>query len=169
MQVYSLAEVEVKPVEASRYRHSVLKVAFPQTRKEKLTNKMHYSYGLGEQGVYQNARWSNHSGALLQGMLLEVLSKSHLFKAVLPYTSTANEDLRLESSVIDFSHHIRGEASYSVVSIVFSLIDTHTGNLLKTKRFCYKENTQTTNAKGYVLATQRAMEKLSYDLIAWLR
>ncbi len=169
IHIYSLGTVHIVPESSGRDHQKTIKVSFPQTLKEKISNKMNYSYSPDDQGVYLNSQWSNNSGKLIQGTIIEALVKSRLFKAVLPYESTAGEDLRLESNIFDFSHHVRGDASYAVVSIQFSLIDTDTGKLIKTKRFSYKEDTQTTDAKGYAEATRRAMNRLSKDLVRWLR
>lgn len=169
MHTYSLKTVDITHETSKKHHQQTIKVSFPQTLKEKLSNKMSYSYSVNDRGVYLNSQWSNNSGKLIQGNIIETLVKSRLFKAVLPYESTAGEDLRLESNIFDFSHHVRGNASYAVVSIQFSLIDTDTGKLIKTKRFSYKEDTQTIDAKGYVEATQRAMGRLSKDLVRWLR
>ena len=168
LKVYTLNSGNVTPVTYSDHRNKTIKVSYPQTLKEQLSNKMNYSYSSSERGEYQNSQWSNNAGKLIQGNIIQILVQSRTFKAVLPYESTAGEDLRLESSVFDFSHHIRGEASYAVVSIQFSLINTFSGKLIKTKRFSYKENTPTLDAKGYVEATNRAMVRLSRDLVAWL-
>jgi cholesterol transport system auxiliary component len=169
INIYSLKTINIMPESSGKHHQQTIKVSFPQTLKEKLTNKMSYSYSLNNKGVYLNSQWSNNSGKLIQGSIIQTLDSSRLFKAVLPYESTAGEDLRLESNIYDFSHHVRGNASYAVVSIQFSLIDTDTGKLIKTKRFSYKKDTQTTDAKGYVEATQRAMERLCRDLVKWLR
>ena len=169
LKVYTLDSGNVTPVTYSNYRNKTIKVSYPQTLKEKLTNGMAYSYSSSERGEYLNSQWSNNAGKLIQGNIIQVLVQSRIFKAVLPYESTAGEDLRLESTVFAFSHHVRGEASYAIVSIQFSLINTDSGQLIKTKRFSYKENTQTLDARGYVEATNRAMARLSRDLVEWLR
>jgi cholesterol transport system auxiliary component len=106
---------------------------------------------------------------MLQGVVIQVLSEAKLFKVVVPFASDVEENLRLESTVFDFSHHVRGEASYAVVSIQFTLMNAETGKLVKAKRFSYREPTVTTNAKGYAEATNRIMVKLSHDLVKWLR
>jgi len=169
VRTYTLDAGEVATVTASAYAHKVLKVAYPQTLKEKMTNKIPFSYGMGENGVYQNSEWSNTLPKLLQGSVIASLQQSGMFKAVLPYGSTVEEDLRLESIIYDFSHHIRGERSYAVVSVQFSLIDTRSGKLIGSKRFSYRENTPTLNAEGYVKASNRAMHRLVQDLILWLK
>jgi cholesterol transport system auxiliary component len=169
LKIYTLDAGNVTSIKYSSHRSQTIKVSYPQALKDRLTNRMSYSYSSSERGEYQNSQWSNNTGKLIQGNIIQILVQSRVFKAVLPYESTAGEDLRLESTVFDFSHHVRGEASYAVVSIQFNLIDTYSGNLIKTKRFSYKENTQTLDAKGYVEASNKAMRRLAQDLIIWLR
>jgi cholesterol transport system auxiliary component len=168
LKVYTLDAGNVASVSYSSHRSQTIKVSYPQALKDKLTNGMSYSYSSSERGEYQNSKWSNNAGKLIQGNIIQILVQSRVFKAVLPYESTAGEDLRLENTVFDFSHHVRGEASYAVVSMQFSLINTDSGKLIKTRRFSYKENTQTLDARGYVEATNKAMVRLSRDLLEWL-
>ena len=168
LQTFTLATPPVKRVAHSPYAQKVLKVSFPQSVKEPLSDKIPFSYSSGDRGYYLNSSWSNNIGQLLQGVLMEGLEKSHLFKAVLPYASTAGEDLRLESMAYDISHHLRGEESYAIFSVGVALVDAQRGKLLKVKRFSYKEPTPTVDAKGYVRATQKALARFENDLIAWL-
>ena len=169
LKVYTLDAGSVASVSTADHRHQTIKVSYPQTLKDKLTNGMSYSYSGSERGEYENSQWSNNVGKLIQGNIIQILVQSRIYKAVLPYASTAGEDLRLESTIFDFSHHVRGEASYAIVSIQFNLINTDSGKLIKTKRFSYKENTLSLDAKGYIEATNRAMTRLSRDLVEWLR
>ncbi|MEA1954115.1 MAG: ABC-type transport auxiliary lipoprotein family protein [Campylobacterota bacterium] len=169
VKTYTLHTAEVSKVFSGRYRTKTLKISFPQTRKEKLSSKIRYSYSLSEEGTYLNSQWSNNLGKLLQGTFMNALSQSQVFYAVLPYASSAGVDYRLESSVIDFSHHVRGSLSYAIVSIQFSLINTDTGRLIKSKKLSYKEFTSTIDAKGYVEATTKILGRLNSDLVVWLR
>lgn len=166
---YSLAVSKISPVSSNRYKHQTLKVYYPQSLKEKLTSSINYSYSLSDRGTYQNSHWSNSIAQLIQGNILEALDNSRIFKGVLPYASTAAEDYRLEIEIYDFSHHVRGDASSSVIVMKFSLIETDSGKLLRTRRFFYKEPTTSTDARGYVEATNVAMSKLVRDLVQWLR
>ena len=169
MTEYTLSATPLQAVSSGRYRSKTLKVTYPQSLKEKLSRDIHYSYSLSDSGVYQNSEWSNTLGQLIQGTIIQALDQSRIFKGVLPYSSTAYEDYRLESSVYDFSHYIRGKESYALVSIRFSLIDTNTGKLVKIRKFSYKESTRTVDARGYVEAVNIAMSRLVRDLAAWLR
>ncbi|AKF25155.1 hypothetical protein YH65_06925 [Sulfurovum lithotrophicum] len=169
MKVYTLVTPAVSAVPSAQYRNKILKVSYPVALNEKLADEMHYSYSLTDRGSYLNSRWSNDAGRLLQGNIIQTLSHAKLFKVVVPYMSDVKENLRLEATVFDFSHHVRGEASYAVVSIQFTLMNAETGKLIKAKRFSYREPTPTIDARGYVEATNRIMAKLSKDLIHWLR
>lgn len=169
LKVYDLDTPAVSTVHGNTYKNKTIKVTYPQSLKNKLTQKMNFSYSSMESGTYQNSEWSNNMRKLLQGTFVEVLDKSRLFKAVLSDTSTVKEDYRLESNIFAFEHSVRGTASNALVSIQFNLISAETGRLVKTKRFTYKEPTPTTDAKGYVTATNRVIVKLSEDLLKWLQ
>jgi len=169
MNVYSLVVPSVSPVSYGKYRNKILKVSYPVALGEKMNDNMYYSYSLSDRGTYLNSRWSNAAGRMLQGSIIQILSQARLFKVVVPFASDVEENLRLESTVFDFSHHVRGEVSYAIVSIQFTLMNAETGKLVKARRFSYREPTVTIDAKGYVEATNRIMLKLSRDLLEWLR
>jgi len=169
MKVYRLASPAVLVPSSAQYHSKILKVSYPVAVNEKLGDEMYYSYSLTDRGSYLNSRWANAVGRLLQGNIIQTLSQAKLFKVVVPYTSDIDENIRLEAMVFDFSHHVRGEVSSAVVSIQFTLMNAETGKLIKARRFSYRESTPTTDAKGYVEATNRIMAKLDRDLINWLR
>jgi cholesterol transport system auxiliary component len=169
LKVYRLDITPVSTVHSSNYKSKSIKITYPQSLKDNISQKMNFSYSSIDSGNYQNSEWSNNMSKILQGTFIEVLDGSKLFKVVLSDTSTAKEDYRLESTIFAFYHRVREAESHAVVSIQFNLISTETGNLVKSKRFSYKEATLTTDAKGYVTATNVAVSKLSRDLVAWLR
>ena len=169
INVYNLNVPPVQTETASTYKDKSIKVTFPQSIKEPLSEKMLFSYTTNDRGTYQNSQWSNHMSRILQGTFIEVLDKSRLFKVVLSDMSTLEENYRLESNIFDFEHQVRGTHSYAVVSIQFTLINADTGRLVKSKRFSYQEPTPTTDAKGYATATNKVIIKLSQDLLKWLK
>ncbi|GIT99685.1 hypothetical protein TSL6_01920 [Sulfurovum sp. TSL6] len=169
INVYSLNIPQVQTETARAYKDKSIKVTFPQSIKEPLSEKMLFSYTTNDRGTYQNSQWSNHMSRILQGTFIEVLDNSRLFKVVLSDMSTLEENYRLESNIFDFEHQVRGRVSYAVVSIQFTLINADTGRLVKSKRFSYQEPTPTTDAKGYALATNKAIIQLSQDLLEWLK
>ena len=169
LKVYSLDIPEVQKVNNSAYKQKVIKVSFPQSLREQMSQKMNFSYSHNDYGTYMNSEWSNHMSKLLQGTVIDVLDSSKLFKAVLPDTTTLKVNYRLESNIFAFEHQVREKVSHSIISIQFTLIDANTGKLVKSKRFTYKEATPSTDAQGYASATNVAMGRLSKDLVGWLR
>jgi len=169
MKIYSLKVPKVEKVLSSHYINKTLKVTFPYSLREQISEKMNFSYSDSDYGTYLNSEWSNNMSKLLQGTMIDILDNSRLFKTVLADTSTLQENYRLESNIFNFEHRVRGKSSYAVVSIQFTLIDADTGKLLKSKRFNYQEPTPSTDAKGYASATNVIIIRLSRDLLGWLR
>jgi len=169
LKVYSLDVPVTKMIKSHRYNNKTLKVTFPQSLREQMSQKMNFSYSNNDRGTYQNSEWSNNMGKLLQGTFMEVLESAHLFKAVLSDTTTLKTNYRLESNVFAFEHRVRGTQSHAVISVQFTLINADTGVLAKSKRFSYQESTPSINAEGYASATNVAMARLSQDLLGWLR
>lgn len=159
----------IHPVSSSKYALQSIEVAYPEALKERIDAKMHFSYSDSQEGTYQNSQWSNDIGKLIQGTVMQSLDESRLFKGVVSHVSSADAEYRLESTVFAFSHRVRGSESKAVVSIQFALVSSKTGKLVKSKRFSYAEPTLTTNAAGYAAASNKAMERLSNDLIVWLK
>ena len=169
LKMYGLEVPSLKQKGGGSMRNKTLKVTYPQSLLENINEKINFSYSSSDEGVYQNSQWSKSLGKLLQGTLIEILTQSQQFKAVIADTSSAKENYRLESSIFAFHHRIRGEVSESIISIEFSLIDMEKGGLVKSRRFRYAEPTLTKDAQGYVSATNRAIAKMSQDLRLWLK
>jgi len=169
LKVYSLNVPSVGMVQSSSYRSKNVKVTYPQSLREQMSQKMNFSYSINDRGTYQNSEWSNDMSKLLQGTFIEVLDSAKLFKVVLSDTTTLKENYRLESNVFAFEHSVRGTQSHAIISVQFTLINADTGKLVKSKRFSYREETPSVDAKGYAKATNVAITKLSQDLVGWLR
>lgn len=169
LKTFTLQSPKVQSVAGKKYKNNSIKVMQPQSLKERINQKIHFSYSPTLQGTYQNSRWSNDLGKLVQGTLIHILQSSEMFRGVVSYASTAQADYRLESTIFDFSHYVRGNSSHAIVSIDIAIVSTDTGKLVKSKRFSYMEPTSTTDAQGYVEASNKALERLSKDLLNWLR
>lgn len=169
LNIYSLNVPSLGTETINVHKYESIKVSFPQSLREPMSEKMQFSYRENDRGTYQNSQWSNNMSRLLQGIFIEVLDSSRLFKVVLSDMSTLKENYRLESTIFDFEHQVRGTHSYAVVSIQFTLINADNGTLVKSKRFSYKERTETIDAKGYATATNRIMMRLGKDLLKWIK
>jgi len=152
----------------SPYREQSVKVAYPGNVRGKPGSSINFSYSRLEVGSYQNAAWAASSSQLLAGTIIRALEHGAVFKSVIDYGSLANTDYLLESEIYDLYHRVRKNSSVSVVSIRFDLISTEENRLVKSRKFSYEIPTGTVDAAGYVEATNKALEKLSADLVRWL-
>ncbi|SFV53088.1 hypothetical protein MNB_SV-6-21 [hydrothermal vent metagenome] len=169
MVTYTISpNIKISKISKSPYRNSSIKISYPTNIKGKSSSSIYYSYSDMEEGVYQNASWGSSSSQLLTYSIIRALEQGGVFKSAIDYRSVANVDYTLESEVYEFYHKVRKDISLSVVSIRFDLIDSSTNELVKSKKFTYEISTDTTDAKGYVKATNRAIERLSRDLVKWL-
>jgi len=169
LKVFTLEVPQVKTSKHSILGKKTIKVTYPQSLRENTSQKMNFSYSTYERGTYQNSEWSNHVSKLLQVSIIEVLNDSRLFKAVFSDATTLKVNYRLESNIFVFEHRVRDQQSHAIISIQFTLIDADTGELVKSKRFSYKEVAPSLDAEGYVIATNRALTQLSKELLLWIK
>ena len=167
LSIYSLNIPTIKSTSKIHKNRTII-IAYPQSITEDITNRIVFNYSSSQQGVYQNSQWSSTIGRLLQASLIDTIHDTKRYKAVLADNSIIGADYKLEINIFALHHHIRGKESSSIVSIGFNLIDISSTKLIKSRRFSYSQPTVTTDAKGYVEATNKAIERLSIDLLRWL-
>ncbi len=168
VETYSIEIPHIKSRQNAKYRDKIVKVAYPKSLKETISQNMNFTYSSSERGSYQNSQWTNSLIKLIQGMTIELLANNKIYKAVIPITSTVKEDYIIESTIYAFYHNLKNSQSKAIVSIEYRVIDSRDNTLIKTKRFSYSEDTPTTNAKGYAIATNKAISRLGNDLLVWL-
>ena len=83
LKTYSLDISPAGMVQGNTYKSKSIKVIYPEGLKNKMSQKMNFSYSSTERGTYQNSEWSDHISKLLQGTFIEVLDESKIFKVVL--------------------------------------------------------------------------------------
>ena len=171
LKQYSLKEPTIKPVSGSKYKDKVLKVVYPLSVGANLGYKISYLYLKNQDGgYYLNSQYKEQLNYQITRILINTLSKSNLFKNVVPNESDVVEDLRLESTIFKIEHQIRADnSSYAILDIEFRLIDMDSMKIIKSKRFRYTKECRSTDAKGFIEALNEIFEELSYDLINWLR
>jgi len=168
LDIYSIEMPIIKSKQQSKYKNKTVKIAYPKSLKDTITQNMDFTYSSSERGSYQNSQWSNNLAKLLQGATIELLESSQIYKAVVPDSSTISEDYTIESTIYAFYHSLKSNNSKAIVSIEYRLIDSTDNRLIKSKRFSYAEDTTTKDAKGYVEATNKIMKRLGDDLLSWL-
>jgi len=160
--------VQYGKLKHSKYRDKTVKVSYPTSIKGRAGSSIHFTYNTLEEGSYQNAVWSTTDSQLLTYAIVHALEKGKVFKTVVDYTSLANSDYILESRIYDFYHKVRKDLSVAVLTMRFDLIDTDSNRIVKSRKFSYAVPTESVDSKGFVEAMDKAVARLSRDLVLWL-
>ena len=122
------------------------------------------------QNSYAYSRWGDSPTTMLSLVLQDALEKSGHYNAVVPYSSQSQSDLLLESTLIDFSHHVNDDGtSDGILRISFNLIDNRTKRVIASQEFISSVPASQQNAQAAVAALNKAATFVTRDLIDWLR
>ena len=129
-----------------------------------------YVDGSYRRNPYAYSRWVDTPVHMLQLVLQEGLERSGLFKAVLPSTSLLTADLRLETTLYDFSQHLQPDGgSQAVVRLDCHLLDARKARLLASRQFEVRVPAASRNAEGGVAALNAAVADLLPLMVGWLK
>jgi cholesterol transport system auxiliary component len=118
---------------------------------------------------YAYSRWVDTPVHMLQLVLQDGLERSGLFEAVLPSASLLGADLRLETTLYDFSHQVlTDKKSEAVIRLGFHLLDIRKSRLLASRQFEVRMPAPSLDAEGGVAAINAAVASLLPRLIDWL-
>ncbi len=121
------------------------------------------------QNSYAYSRWSDSPANMLLLVFQKAIEKSGRFQAVVLYTSQSLADLRLETNLFDFSHHINEDgSSEGVISLHCYLIDNNKKEVLASREFTSSVPVSTQNAQGAAAALNGAAANVAGDLADWL-
>lgn len=151
------------------FKDKIVKVDYPKSIEDGSNVNIYYFNDSNlTRSYYKYHQWSLPLNRLVMAHIIETLTKSHLFKNVIDYSSKASSNYLLEATIYRFSQEIKDNRSYADISINLRLIDRD-GSLIKSRYFNYKIKTDSINAPSFVKASNKAMKRFSKDLIKWLR
>lgn len=128
-----------------------------------------YSNFLDSRNSYAYSSWNDAPVKLLSIVFQIALEKSGRFGAVLPATSASKADVLVESTLYDFSHHIKSDGtSDGVIRIRFYLIKIATKKVIATREFFSRVPASSRNARSAAAALNKAATDVARDLAAWL-
>ncbi len=146
-----------------------IRVDYPKGIEETMGTKIYFSRSNLTQSYYSYSQWSKSLNRILMANLIKALLKSNISKNVLDYASQAEAKYELESTIYSFEHKIEDKGSFANISIGMRLLRTQDHYLISSKIFNYKIPCETTDAKGFVEASNKALSHLSIDTIKWLK
>jgi len=128
--------------ETEKKNSTIIKMALVRGTRALTGTEILYTDAQYGRNSYAYSRWSDAPVRLLQILFHVALEKSGRFGAVVPPTSASEADLLLESTLYDFSHHIKEFVS------------------------CVQASSQ--NDQGAATALNKAATNVARDLVSWL-
>ncbi|MDT8453226.1 MAG: ABC-type transport auxiliary lipoprotein family protein [Gammaproteobacteria bacterium] len=163
----SCEKVALLPAEPLSSR--VLKISKPTSTAAIRSRNLLYQQNELMQLPYAYSSWSDTPNNMLGFAFVSCAGKSDAFKSVLPSHSSARADFLLESSLLEFYHHINSDGtSEGRVSMEFYLIDLSSNEVIATRAFYQRFDARTQDARGGVEALNSASTILALELTQWL-
>lgn len=147
----------------------VLKVSTPKSIAVIKSRHILYQDREFSLNPYANSRWSDTPNKMLGSLILSCINKNSKFKAALPSYSKGKGDFLLESTLLDFHHHINTDgSSEGRMRIEFYIINPKNGNVIATNELSSNVSSESLNTKGGVQALNSAANNISLNLSRWL-
>jgi len=160
-------EVEISPEKQVVYS-KVLKVEKPKSTAAMMSRHIFYQQAF-EQNQYAYSKWSDTPNKMLARLFISCINKNAVFKSVLPSYSKGRAEILLESTLLDFYHHINSDgSSEGRVRIEFYLIDSKSGEVIATKEFVSTKTSKSFDVNGGVGALNDASMSVALRLTQWL-
>ena len=166
-KIYS--DVDIKQIKNSTCLNESLKVMQSFSSNMLMSSEMHYVEDKNKVYAYASAQWAKTPNRTVSDEYFKTLRKLNIFKAVVDSKSRTNTTWILESKLEDFMQYYEDDflASFVIVSINITLINSRTSEVIATKLFNSKVNTKTINAEGGVKAYDVALKEILYDSSQW--
>jgi len=131
---------------------------------------MNYGVGNNREYRYTQSQWADSPNNAVTFELAKMLREAKLFKSVEISKSRAKDDLILETNIEKFMQYFNKDEtkSYALVSINFTLIDAKTNIVIRSKKFQTKIKTKSLDAKGGVLALNKALQDVLVQIREYL-
>lgn len=147
----------------------VLKISIPKSTTAIMSQDILYQEKEFIQNPYAHSRWSDSPNKMLASLFLFCVNKNSVFKSVLPSYSKGKADFLLESTLLEFYHHVNPDgSSEGRVRAGFYLIESQSGEVVAINEFYSKVDAETLDAKGGVRALNEASKLVAISLTQWL-
>lgn len=161
-------EVET-PLEKKAKFSKVLKVSQPKSTAAIMSRHILYQEKEFAQNPYAYSKWNDTPNKMLASLFISCINKSSVFESVLPSYSKGKADFLLESTLLDFYHHVNSDgSSEGRVKIEFYLIEPKSGEVVATNEFNSKITSKTLDVNGGVRALNDASKSVALSLTQWL-
>ena len=167
---YRLMIPEFTKISSSPCSDITVKLEPIQSSNILLDRRMYYVTNEVEQHYYTESLWSQSPNKMVEQIVKSVMIESQLFASVLDYRSNADTQWRYEIRILDFMQYYRDDmSSYVKLSMDFVLIKNAGREIIASKQLEATLPVETPDAKGGVLALNKATAKIVKESNSWLQ
>lgn len=147
----------------------ILLVSLPLAEPGYETTKMVYLKRPYELEPYAVNQWADTPGRMFASLIVEKLSRTGSWRAVVPPSGTIRGDFRLETYGFSLQQEFLQDPSLVRVRARAQLVDTRESRVVGSRTFETVENAPSGDAYGGVVAANQAVGALLDDMAAWLK
>ncbi len=161
--------VEVKAIAESRYKDKVLRVGRMESSALLAGRSIYYEVENGRSYSYTKARWLESVPQQLTNLIMISLTKTEIFKDVVPFRSLAKNDLILETSLYTFTQTIHEDGSSTLnVAMKIRLVEQYSRKIIANRLFELKKESVKGDSVGATEGYQKLSEQLLSEINSWL-
>lgn len=163
--------VESKESSLSSCKEQSIKVLHAFSPRYLTTSDMSYTLGQNEQYSYSQSKWVTSPNSTVSNELIKALQDADIFKQVQTFKSIGKSTLVLETEIEDFMQYysLDEKSSFVHVAINLSVIDAKTNEVLSAQKIQSRVEVSELNAKGGVMALQKALEEVLGQSVQFLQ
>ncbi|MGB5965105.1 MAG: ABC-type transport auxiliary lipoprotein family protein [Sulfurimonadaceae bacterium] len=168
---YSLSvDLDVNATQESLYKEQVLRIGPIESSPLLSGRNIYYSSDNGQSYHYIKARWMENVNNQLSNLIMRSITKTAIFKDVVPLRSLAKNDLILEINLYDFSQVIHDDGTTTLhISLKMRLVEQYTRRVVTTQLFEMEQIEQEGNVEGAIKGYNTLVSKLLSEMNSWLQ
>jgi cholesterol transport system auxiliary component len=147
----------------------ILLVSMPLAEPGYETTKMVYLKRPYELEPYAVNQWADTPARMFASLMVEKLSRTGSWRAVVPPSGSIRGDFRLETYGFSLQQEFLQDPSRVRILLRAQLIDLRESRVVGTRAFERVENAPSGDAYGGVVAANQAVATLLDDMASWLR
>jgi ABC-type uncharacterized transport system auxiliary subunit len=162
--------IEISATEESRYKEKVLRVGQMESSALLGGRSIYYEVENGRSYSYTKARWLESVPQQLTNLIMISLTKTEIFKDVIPYRSLAKNDLILETSLYTFTQTIHEDGNSTLkVAMKVRLVEQYNRKIIANRLFELKKEGVKGNSEGATDGYLELSEELLREINRWLK
>ena len=168
---YSLSVTsDIKVVQNSPYSDKVIRMGVLESLPSLSGKTIYYKSDSAENYTYIKARWNESVSVQLERLLNRSLSRSKMFKDVVPFRSLANNDLIFEINIYEMTQVVHANGGSTMrLAVKLRVVEQYSRKILAAKLFEEEINEEEGNVKGALTGYNKLVSDLLVETQAWLK